>query len=276
MKKRELEAVVHKHGSRIAHYAGQIPGSFSEEDVHELRVEYKKLRSFLRLLQLDTDAGHHLVMPEPIKTMYRIAGTVRDRQLFLILLKTELEKQEANFTGLLYHLQKELFHAKESLVEAIEVAHIMKGLEELHKKLPAYLQDATIRKFVHRKVAAIQILLLAVDRDEELHAIRKHLKDLIYVIKIFDNDWGLSFPFAAWRSEKTLNDVAVALGEFNDRCIALSFLTDDAFIALDHDERSFLQGWRKTLLMEKEAGRQVLLEAVQKLRLNHDLMDLKD
>jgi len=54
-------------------YSGQIPGSFGEEDIHELRVEYKKLRAFVRLVKLDKGAGD-LKLPGKLKSLYHAAG----------------------------------------------------------------------------------------------------------------------------------------------------------------------------------------------------------
>lgn len=267
MKRRELEAVVQKHSGRIAKYGEQIPGAFAADDIHELRVEYKKLRAFLRLLQLDPDAGHHLGMPDKVKTMYRSAGAVRDLQLFIPGLLAYTENERITVPAYERQLQQQLFRAKERLVEAIETIHFDKVFEPVLDKLPAYLQDATIRKFIHRKIAAIQIILLAVDKEEELHAIRKHLKDIFYIIRIFENDWGLSFPIAAWRSEKALNEATTSLGDFNDRCIALSLLEEEQLEALPGEEKELLRQWRQVLLQEKEVHQQEVLKQVRALEL---------
>jgi len=60
-------------------------------------------------------------------------------------------------------------------------------------ELPDSLGDDTVRKFVHRKVAAIRIILLALETEKELHTIRKQLKDIIYNIRIFQNGLGHLF-----------------------------------------------------------------------------------
>ncbi len=46
MKQAYLAAVIKKHGRRIKQYGEQLPGSFETEMIHDLRVEYKKLRAF--------------------------------------------------------------------------------------------------------------------------------------------------------------------------------------------------------------------------------------
>lgn len=267
MKRRELEAVVRNHGKRIAKHAKEIPGLFPVEDIHDLRVEYKKLRAFLRLVQLDPDAGRNLKMPADLKALYRSAGTVRDLQLFIPAVQTLHDENDSGIPIFMQNLRQQLFRAKEQLIERIEEADIEKSLNEVVDKMPSYLQDTTTRQFIHLKIAAIQILLLAVDRDEELHAIRKHLKDIFYVIKIFENDWGISFPIVAWRNEKMLSEVMTLLGDYNDRCVTLLLLADAGIEELPEAEQSILLNWQQTLEVAKRAQQQEVLQAVQDLQL---------
>ncbi|WP_315818124.1 CHAD domain-containing protein [Paraflavitalea speifideaquila] len=94
MKRAYLAEVIKKHGGRIKRYSNQLPGSFETETIHELRVEYKKLRAFIRMLQMDAEARHLTISPA-IKMVYQSAGHVRDLQLFLPLVigKAEQENQ---------------------------------------------------------------------------------------------------------------------------------------------------------------------------------------
>ena len=267
MKRRELESVVRKHGKKMEEYCREIPGNFSVEDIHELRVEYKKLRAFLRLVHCDPDAPRHLSMPSPIKSIYRSAGTVRDLQLF----QPEVQKlHDLHLSGIpiyMQNLRQQLFRAKEQLIESLEDVDIEEEIEDVAGKMPDYLQDASIRQFIHRKIAAIQILLLAADRDEDLHAIRKHLKDIQYVIKIFENDWGLTFPIVAWKSEKLLTDVTTQLGDFNDRCVTITLLDEAGLDELPAPEQTILRHWQQELEAEKELSKEEVLKAVQNLQL---------
>jgi CHAD domain-containing protein len=266
MKRAYLAEVIKKHGRRIKRYGDQLPGSFETETIHELRVEYKKLRAFIRLLQMDADARHLAISPA-IKTVYQTAGHVRDLQLFLPLVTGKAEKENLSLTGYIHYLQHRLFKAKETLVTAIENLKAGKAIDSITHELPAALEDVAIRKFIHRKVAAIQVILLALEKDQELHTIRKQLKDIIYNIRIFDSDWGISFPVTAWRSEKRMNDTAAMLGDFNDLCIAGSFLSENILGALPEVESIPLRNWRTNLLQEKETVKQQLIEQLSQLHL---------
>lgn len=265
MKRRELEHIVHKYAKHLQQYGRKIPGAFAVEDVHELRVEYKKLRAFIRLVQLDVDAGKHLAMPEKVKALYRAAGTVRDDQLFLVTVQQMAAEKEIALPQFQRSLEKKLFPAKEILVKEVERFDDHKAFDHVNDALPDYLHDQTISQFILRRVAAIRILQLALDREEELHAVRKHLKDIFYVIKIFENDWGIEFPVIAWRSEKQLSNVASALGDFNDCCNTVTLLQGSIHESLPAEEQEILVQWKDKLLQEKEASQQAMIQQVQEL-----------
>jgi CHAD domain-containing protein len=259
--------VINKHGHRIKKYGSQLPGSFDAEAIHELRVEYKKLRAFVRLVQMDADASRQLLIPAPLKDLYHAAGAVRDLQLFMPQVTLLTAKENSSLPSYVQQLEQRLFKSKEALVKAIEEVDIDKELHKTLKGLPKELEDAAIRKFIHYKVATVQLTLLALAKDKELHSIRKQLKDIIYNIRIYDSDWGISFPVTAWRSEKRLNDTATALGDFNDHCIALSFLRGETVEELPEEEKRTIEKWAAERLQEKETIKQQVMERVHHLQL---------
>jgi len=267
MKRKYLEEVIDKHGHRIHKYGSQLPGHFEAEDIHELRLEYKKLRAFIRLVQMNEGASKQLIIPPAVKDLYHAAGAVRDTQLFRVHAAEWAAGQSISLPYYLRQLEKQLFAAKEALVKAVEEVDVDKEFQKMAKGLPKALDDAAIRKFIHQKVAAIQIILLALEKDKELHSIRKHLKDIIYNIRIFDNDWGISFPIIAWRSEKRLQHTADALGDFNDQCTALSFLSEAAGRDLPREEKAVIAQWISRKREEKESMKRNVMEQVRHLHL---------
>ena len=267
MKRRDLEKVVAKRLAHIEKFSKQIPGHFAAEDIHELRVEFKKLRAFARLLQLEKGGGH-LQIPHKLRSLYHAAGETRDIQLFLGQLHKVSEKHPLH--TFIKHWQHELFEAKEDLVKEIEKTDIKKVEENIRHHLPDTLQESTIEKFVHRKVAAIHIILMAAEQDKDLHSIRKNLKDLIYEIRIFKADLNIAFPVKAWRSEKQMNEMTTRLGDFNDQCILLSFLQEDYSDKIPAEEHSTVENWKQSIIQQKEKVKDYLLQQVQKLHLVHD------
>jgi len=266
MKREALEEVVDRHIGKIEKHSKQLPGTFDQSAIHDLRVNYKKVRSFLRLLQLEKGAGD-LNIPAKLRSLYHHCGHVRDWQLFLIELHTE--QIAAKIPACMRRLNQQLFTYKEQAVHAIEIMHFKKLLNGIIKELPRQLHDSTIDKFIQQKIAAIHILLLAADNEKDLHAIRKHIKDIVYIMRIYESEWGGPFPASDWKNEKELDDMASALGDFNDRCLSISLLQSGYSDDCDNDEKEQLQKLQAVWVQQKESQQQQLLQQVQQLRMEY-------
>ncbi|WP_205508761.1 CHAD domain-containing protein [Longitalea arenae] len=266
MNREALEKVIVKYLNSIKNHSDRLPGSFDHEDIHDLRVDYKKARAFLRLLQLEKDAGD-LGMPAKLRSLYHHCGKVRDLQLFLIELQAL--PVAAFLPVCISQWKQQLFTYKEETVRAIEAMDFKKIRNTLLKKLPRQLQEQTIIQFAHEKIAAVHIVLLAADHEDDLHTTRKQIKDLIYNIRIFEGDWGIPFPVSGWKSEKSLSNMASRLGDFNDRCIALSLLQSGYSANCHEKEKLALQELQAGWQQNKETRQQQLLQQVHLLQLEH-------
>lgn len=265
MKGKELEKVTDKYVRSLEKYCRNIPGSFTIEDIHDLRVDYKRLRAFVRLCSEEAHTSH-LQLPDTLRDVYQAAGAVRDHQLFLAKI-TLIAKVEYALPAFTKCLQQQLFKAKEQLVKKIEKVDFDKLRKSLKDELPPVLHDSAIRQFVNRKVASIHILFLAAEREEDLHEVRKNLKDLLHVNKVFENDWGIAFPFPAWKNEKPVNEMAGKLGDFNDECLTLAFLDNDCTKNISAEENVHINNWKNMQMQQVESGKKKLLQEIQKLHL---------
>lgn len=238
---------------------GQIPATFDIEDIHDLRVEYKKLRAFIRLLQ-EEDDNSKLKIPGKVKAVYTSAGPVRDLQLFFPLVEPHFSQLSSR--QYLERLNKKLEVGKNDLQQAIKYTSFEKTEEALLSQLPKNLHTKTVRKFALDKIAAIQTGLHSIHHDEDLHTIRKELKDLIYNIKMYRNDFNQPFPVNLGNTEEDLNHAATLLGNYNDLCFALMFLQTHKEEGLPSEETQLLEQLENDWTIEKET-RQV--EVIQKL-----------
>lgn len=266
MRKALLEQVIKKHCRHIGHHGKNIPGHFAMEDIHELRVEYKKLRAFSRLL----GQGGHFAKKGParqLRAVYRASGKIRDIQLLTDQLNKSLQQKQWTLPVLSHELQRRLFSYKEALVKAIEGLSVRDMVKELLDGLPHGLGDAGLRKFVHLKVGTIRLLQLSLDSDEELHAVRKQLKDLIYIVRLYQRDWKMTFPFRVWKKEDALDQAAALLGDYNDQGIALSYLQSDLVNGLPPEEKELAGRLEQEWLREKERKRAELLKKLPGLLL---------
>lgn len=258
MKKQKPAKVVRSYGKIIADNCRKIPGGFDVELIHDLRVAYKKLRAFVRLMQ---EAKRSLQLPDELKLLYRSCGAVRDLQLVI----EKLKEYTLDIPGFIKGLHHELFTAKELLVIHIEdtsVRKIVKGIEE---ELPAELTEAMVRHFIQRKVATIHVLLLALEQEEELHAIRKALKDLVYVKKILESDLRFNYPFSEWNNDVKLEELTTQLGNLNDAHIALDFFDSKRMEQAPAEEQKTVLQIRHQWEEEKKQQMLAAMETVKSL-----------
>lgn len=258
MKKQKLAKVVRSYGKIIADNSRKIPGGFDVDLIHDLRVAFKKLRALIRLMQEDE---RKLEMPEELKLLYRSCGTVRDLQLVIERLKDHKDKIPHFIKG----LHHELFTAKELLVMHIEDIAVRTAVKEIVEGLPSALTEEMVRQFIQRKVATIHVLLLALEHEEELHAIRKALKDLVYVKKLLVNDLAFNYPFDEWMNDDKLEKLTTQLGELNDQHIALGFFDPKRMGEVASGEKPMVEEIRQQWELEKTQMMQLAMAEVSNL-----------
>jgi hypothetical protein len=97
----------------------------------------------------------------------------------------------------------------------------------------------------------------------------------LHVNRVFDHDWGIAFPFPAWKDEKPLNEMAEKLGDFNDECLTLAFLDNDCTKNIPAEECTHIAKWRDMQIQQVESGKQQLLQEIQKLHLTATAVPVK-
>lgn len=128
-----------------------------------------------------------------------------------------------------------------------------------------------VKRFIQRKVATIHVLLLALEHEEELHAIRKALKDLVYVKKVLQTELKFDYAFPEWKDDKKLEDLTTMLGDLNDQYIALSFLDEARILQAPAEEQSALQ---QLFMQWTQAKDQAQLAAMQEVRSLQDFFQV--
>jgi len=177
------------------------------DNIHNLRVSYKRLRALLRAT--GTEDALHVTL----KDLYHKAGEVRDLQLYIGQLKV-LNENKANapaeYIAVLSLKNNKL---NSELLKAIDNLDYENLKESLLQRIPGSIKKKNIQSFADVKEAAAQTLHPIAKTDEEIHQIRKYLKDSIYALELTDK-----------KPRKKLNKVIDLLGELNDinRFLSLS------------------------------------------------------
>lgn len=187
---------------------------FGMEDIHQYRLQIKRLRAFLRLSVTQGAPLGDIFLPA-LKEFYQQLGHIRTIQLCRTKL-TELEHGSHNLEVIITRLADEETGWKEQAGRqsaSLDMKHIS-GMWT--SWLPDYLSDKKIHRFVSYKLASIRLCLLDMYSEENLHQVRKELKDLLYVVRIFRNAWGIPFPVDWPVDIDSMTRIADSLGQYND------------------------------------------------------------
>lgn len=266
MKRKQAYKIVHYYFIKLKKYARLFQKEFDEEAFHQFRVNIKKLRAFLRMMRLMAEKPGELKFPHRFKKMYALTGKIRDRQLYLERVN---EKKPTYPASKIVALQKEineLKKRKDKLLSQKELTVI-----EMHIKnnLPTDVGAGLIKNFFAHKLAAIQEIISKNNyKDSKFHDIRKALKDILYIIRIFQNDLKIPLPFPFWSKPELKNAERLShnLGLFNDAGIALSFVRSPDVKKAGQKEKVLLSAIRKKWMAEKRKLKKDILRDLTNTR----------
>lgn len=255
-----MEAEVEKAIKRLDSYAGTIlAGSGTNEDIHQFRVTYKKLRAFLRLLYTGEDHNNPL---KPLKKIYSLSGELRDLQIHLGLISGYFKKAE--FHNAVYKgvLEDSIQEATDKLHEAIQGFSFHEFGDKLTKNLPGKPGDDKARQFVHEQAQGFYSNIKEDATDEQLHAARKHLKDIMYNTAYLVAG---KEETVLLKSRLELKELATMLGEYHDKCALLMRLEGAQSENLPAEEKVVLAHMARELLYEKGLHREKILKGFKEL-----------
>ena len=83
---------------------------FTEHAIHLFRIDFKKLRAFVRLLRAASPRAEQLKIPHRFKKMYSIAGNIRDVQLTTKLLRKNISIEGRKLSRKIHSLEHRIKH----------------------------------------------------------------------------------------------------------------------------------------------------------------------
>lgn len=240
---------------------------FRVSDIHHFRVEMKKLRALIRLINL-SHVDDQDKIPKPLKSFYNIAGNIRNLQLQQQRI-ADLSKNlsiEPPSSYLQFLEEEERAMKKEAQQLAVNIS--LKDFEkELIGKVPEQLTKEVRTAFVEkRKIRLEELFTLPFYYDEGLHEIRKIVKDLMYNYKFLENIVVAELP-SAINHLKQMQSLTLALGDFHDLCVAL-FLLSSIYLERvgDCDEAGILNQLKTQLQLRKENMKEEIIDSLKPFR----------
>ncbi|MGI4022111.1 MAG: CHAD domain-containing protein [Janthinobacterium lividum] len=219
MKKKEEIAQLNKLWKKMKSHVKAFLLSENQEELHQFRVQVKKLKAMLTLYACEKESKNLLKHFKPVKEVFAKAGDIRNAHINLKL-------------GQKYQLQEETFHQQQQHLLESSLADFKKKSSKYLKtvkKVKIALQhdthqlyNKTVLKFYRHKLVEIEAFFVDPTFDEELHTARKNIKLLNYNYKIaapaLKNKLQLNLNY--------LDELQNSIGEWHDHNLTIELLTE--------------------------------------------------
>lgn len=267
MKHSEIRHVLESRFEKIDEFLDKMIKHFDSEDIHDFRVEIKKVRAFMRLAATRLPGPEELKMPYHIKSLYRHAGIIRNLQLQQHRIFEFIKEKE---TRQPFQYLKILSNHEEEWKQKIKEIYNLKALKAEEEAIVTTLRfkagKTTIESYIQNRVEEFKSLMAVREySDEELHQLRKILKDILYTLP-FTGDYFFSFFKCELQTKEDIKSLTDLLGEFQDACISLKLLEPFYTKGInDHEETILLQTIREELTLKKSALRDAIYDKLAQI-----------
>jgi len=193
-----------------------------QEELHLFRVQVKKLRAMLELL--DANSEKHPLQKDfkPVRKIFKRCGEIRNAFINLQYGQRFQFKNEDFFMNHLYEIEKGTDEVKElgkQYLKAIKSAHDDIGDDLQH------IGNKDIVEFYKARLYNIGSFLENLQFNEELHATRRQIKTLMYNRKIaydaLDGKLQISNDY--------LDKLQTLIGDWHDNVLALELFSSAGF-----------------------------------------------
>jgi len=260
MKKNKILKNLEELFGKIEMFSETVINDFHKERIHRLRVNIKKLRACLRLLNMGTNDSKVLRIPRSLKKFYRRAGNIRNIQNHRAWIYQFFRGRQRP-AGYLAFLRKKIYEEKIEMKDASLSSSLFRHeWNKIENRLPDKINSDTIAAFMDQKKSIIRIILSSEKTDEMLHSLRKQLKDIQYNEKLIRYFMGPDRP-PVMENIKKLTEL---LGNHQDYVIHLGFLESNDIEKLSTEERKLLDTATAEINKNKTALRNQILLMIAK------------
>lgn len=272
MKQKNNIEIVQRRGRNMHRLYRDLLEEFGEETIHDFRLEIKKLRAFLRMKRAGNEEDYKLHLPKKLRLFYNAVGEVRNCQLQK---KRVLQYCKNSGAGPpLFYLQV-LHESEEAAKQKARDAALQFSMTEYRQHLLKTVDRGNTthdaKMFLEEKKQELSRCLLAVVlRDEDIHQVRKILKDLLYVWPWITPFVASAFSDDAFNKENCVQ-LTDKLGEFQDLCTAMSLLQPQTIRSIpDAAEQQVLQQFYLYIEKRKQALREEICAQLSTLNRSQD------
>ncbi len=249
MNRKDIRHTILFYCKKLKKYSNKVADGPNAEMIHCFRVSYKKLRAFLRMLNSRKKGAEKLKLTRMLKSCYHVAGTIRDIQL------QQRIKLPAAYQIL---LKRKVAALTPLLVKHVALKPVAKTKKKILGGMPHSVSLKDLNQYSRKKWKEVNSIINTAQFDDtSIHTLRKCLKDISYNQALFKKD--------EKKSVQLPDDLLDELGKFQDKNVALSFLTDDWMQKISPACREKLQRTKTQLKSEKERIKKKLVNALTSL-----------
>lgn len=215
LKRKKQRKYITKRCVQVRRELHAFAGSGSQESLHKLRVEIKKIRAFAKFAKSDEKKGM-VARLETIKRIFQRAGIIREANINLQMMKQfnihhpEFKAEEAGM------IQQESRRFR--LYVARYDKHFRRAVRYLLKTLHP-IRNRDIKHWFSRQLKAIAGLVVTTSTDQ-LHLARKKIKRIVYVHGMLQkqlvDELKLNVTY--------LDQLQDAIGKWHDAAVAVKLL----------------------------------------------------
>ena len=182
------------------------------EHLHEVRVELKKIKTLVNLLLFNSKQFDIATYYKPLKQIFKQAGLIRDSDVLHQLFKDhKLERFEKAVIPKTKEQKKTIakFHKK--------TGQYKKTTKQIHKKIEKYfahINSEDLKKYILKTEQQLCEKLFQKFNTDELHPIRKLIKELIYLSQITNEENNL-------QKIETYDKLQDTIGNWHDKIVLI-------------------------------------------------------
>jgi len=252
MKKKEEIKYLDKEWKKMSAHLEAFLGSGDQEELHQFRVQVKKVNAMLSLFER-TSRQHGLLKDfKPVKKIFKHAGHIRDAHTNLQLSARFGLKNQAFQDNQQYIIKQGTGDFQQKAKKYLK--DIKASYRDLKKQLKQ-IDDSAIEAYYKRQLEQIAGSLETSKFSDEMHDNRKLIKILIYNHKLANK----ALDGALCVNTEYLDELQSRLGEWHDHVVAAQLfaspeLNDKPVVTLINKQNSSIKRVIKSLVnnfMEK-------------------------
>lgn len=233
-----------------------------EEAIHHFRVSFKKLRAFLRMTIIKQPVGLSVKFLASLKKTYHFAGKIRDLQMLQNRIKEDVSKGNKKPKEFIDLLQIEVKKLGLKISKNFSRQLLISSKKETNALFPEDFSFDDPEAYAKEKWETIfSIITSRMYSDENIHIIRKHLKDLFYNLHIpeLQDEFSTNKLLLPGKDKTYYQLLLDELGIFQDYRIFLELLEGYRFNTLQVYEKHLLETFKKNWILEKKRYKDLLI-----------------